>query len=63
MSDTVDSMVSMGELINRLGLSRSTIYKMVEDGTFPAPIKIGARRIAWKVASVDDWLEEREALG
>ncbi len=58
----VERMVSMGELTERLGLSRSTIYAMVEEGTFPAPIKIGSRRIAWRVAAVEEWLGGREAL-
>lgn len=60
--ETVDKMISMGELIKRLGLSRSTINKMMKDETFPVPIKIGERRIAWKVAAIDEWLEGREAL-
>ncbi|MBA3599419.1 MAG: AlpA family phage regulatory protein [Methylibium sp.] len=40
-------------------LSRSTIYANVKAGTFPAPIRIGARAVAWRLADVEAWLEAR----
>lgn len=40
-------------------LSRSTIYAAVKAGTFPAPVRIGARAVAWRVADVEQWLEAR----
>jgi prophage regulatory protein len=46
-------------VIERTGLSRSTIYEMVERGDFPKPVKIGARAIAWPVSSLETWAAER----
>lgn len=43
-------------VIERTGLSRSTIYLRVNNGTFPAPLKIGVRAIAWLEAEIDAWL-------
>ena len=40
-------------------LSRSTIYANVKAGTFPAPIRIGARAVAWRLSDVEAWLEAR----
>jgi prophage regulatory protein len=40
-------------------LSRSTIYANVKAGTFPAPVRIGARAVAWRLADVEDWLDAR----
>jgi len=40
-------------------LSRSTIYANVKAGTFPSPIRIGARAVAWRLADVEAWLEAR----
>lgn len=45
----------------RTGLSRSTIYSMVKNGTFPAPVKLGARAVGWVAASVDDLIASRIA--
>ena len=45
-------------------LSRSSIYAMAKLGTFPAPIKLGPRAVAWRVADVRTWIASRtEASG
>ena len=38
------------------GLSRSTIYLRVSNGTFPKPVSLGARAIGWLDSEVDAWL-------
>lgn len=50
------SFLRLPEVIRRTGLSRSAIYLRVNKGTFPAPLKIGIRAIAWLQAEVDEWL-------
>ncbi|MCK0102352.1 AlpA family transcriptional regulator [Pseudohalocynthiibacter sp. F2068] len=42
------------------GLSRSTIYDMMNKGEFPRPIRIGRRAVAWSETSINDWLSNRE---
>ena len=37
------------------GLSRSEIYRRIVAGTFPKPLKLGARAVAWTAASIDEW--------
>ena len=39
------------------GLSRSSIYKKVSEGTFPRPVSLGARAVGWYESQVNDWLE------
>ncbi len=43
------------------GLTRTRIYEMMDEGTFPRPIKIGKRAIAWLEHEVDAWLQARVA--
>lgn len=38
------------------GLSRSTIYKFMKDGTFPKTVKIGPRAVGWRQTDIEDWL-------
>ena len=45
------------------GLSRSSIYRGVAEGTFPAPVKLSARSVGWKLGDVVAWLESRVAGG
>ena len=40
-------------------LSRSTIYAAVKAGTFPPPVRIGVRAVAWRVSEIEQWLEAR----
>lgn len=38
-----------------VGMSRTTIYDRIKAGTFPKPVQIGARAVAWDQAEVADW--------
>ena len=41
------------------GLSRSSIYEMMDKGEFPRPIRIGKRAVAWPQSAIEAWLSER----
>ena len=43
------------------GLSRSTIYALMDRGEFPRPVKLSARAVAWPDSIVQAWLDERAA--
>jgi prophage regulatory protein len=42
-----------------VGLSRSSLYAAVLAQKFPAPYRIGARAVAWRLSEVEQWLEAR----
>jgi prophage regulatory protein len=43
----------------RTGRSRSTIYQRVADGTFPKPVKLGARAVGWVESEIQEFLRSR----
>ena len=43
----------------RTGLSRSTIYSRIAQGTFPKPVSLGARAVGWLEAEIQQWLQRR----
>ena len=43
-------------LEDMLGISRSTIYRLMLDEEFPRPIKLGRRAVGWKSEDIDEWL-------
>ena len=45
----------------RTGLARSTIYVRVADGSFPKPVRLGARAVGWIEAEVEAWIREQIA--
>lgn len=43
------------------GLSAATIYRRIQAGSFPRPLKIGTRASAWVGSEVDQWVADRIA--
>ncbi|MDO8776803.1 MAG: AlpA family phage regulatory protein [Burkholderiaceae bacterium] len=41
-------------------LSRSTIYRRIAEGRFPAPVHLGGRASAWQCASLQLWIDNPE---
>ena len=46
-------------------LSKSSIYRMMDEGNFPKQIAWGARSVVWVRAQVEDWCAQKvsAALG
>lgn len=40
-------------------LSRSTIYRLIQAGKFPRPIKLTERASGWRYEAVEEWLRDR----
>lgn len=56
-------MLNMQEVLKRIGVSRSTLYKLMERGEFPWGTQITERRKAWPRSQVRDFLNRRIAKG
>ena len=41
------------------GLSRSTIYLRMSEGTFPKQISLGSRAVGWMSSEINTWIEEK----
>lgn len=46
-------------VLNRLGVSRSTLYALIQQGEFKAPVKLGARAVGWLSSDTDEFLSAR----
>ena len=49
------------EVMERTGLSRSTIYVRLAAGCFPRPVALGGRAVGWIEAEIEEWVAERIA--
>lgn len=49
----------MPEIMRRTGYGKAWIYRLISQGKFPRPIKIGSRSIAFVESEVDDWINQR----
>ncbi len=55
MTDATDRFLRLPAVIDRTGLSRSTVYRKMEAGTFPRQIKIAARCAGWRESAITEW--------
>ncbi|EPG1799930.1 AlpA family phage regulatory protein [Citrobacter amalonaticus] len=55
-----DHLVDMRFITKLTGLTDKWFYKLIKDGQFPKPIKLG-RSSRWKQSEVEDWLLQRIA--
>ena len=49
------------QLLEIVGISESTLDRMVKAGRFPPPLRIGKRSVAWSEAEVREWVADRAA--
>lgn len=47
----------------RTGLSRSSLYRLIRAGDFPAPVPLAGRTRAWDAAAVDAFINACIAAG
>ena len=62
-------LIRLNEVLSRTGYGRTSIYRKMDEGSFPKCLKLGApikeptqfdsRAIAWIEEEVDKWVEER----
>ena len=61
--------IRLNEVLSRTGYGRTSIYRKMEDGSFPRSVKLGgpledpnvfdSRAVAWIEDEVDQWIESR----
>jgi prophage regulatory protein len=53
---TPDRILRINAVLDRTGLSRSTLCRKIEAGTFPKQIAINTRCAGWRESAVQDWM-------
>jgi prophage regulatory protein len=59
MSAHSDNLLRKKQVSHLVALSGSQIMRKVTDGSFPAPLKLSARAIAWEESVVRAWIKAR----
>ncbi|WP_417807102.1 helix-turn-helix transcriptional regulator [Thioclava sp.] len=39
------------------GFSRTTIYRLMSEGTFPRPLKTSANSVRWRLSDLQSWMD------
>ena len=53
-------LISFREVAQRVGLSRSSIWRMERAGQFPNRRRLSVNRVAWWEPEIDEWLRNRQ---
>ena len=51
-----DRIIRLNTVRFRTGLSRSTIYRKIAEGTFPAQLRISANGAGWHESEINRWI-------
>jgi prophage regulatory protein len=52
----MNQLLRLPQIMNRIGLRPTRIYELMGDGSFPKPIRLGKRAVAWLESEVDAWI-------
>ncbi|AFT78505.1 phage transcriptional regulator AlpA [Alteromonas macleodii str. 'Black Sea 11'] len=52
-------LIKIKEVIKMTSLSRATIYKYMADDSFPKPVSLGTKAVAWVEDEVENWIVEK----
>jgi predicted DNA-binding transcriptional regulator AlpA len=61
-SNAVPAFYRLRDVIRISALSRSTIYRRIAEGSFPAPVRLGRRASAWSRDSLQAWIDDPEGF-
>ena len=51
--------LNVGEVADMIDVSIDTIWRWTRNGSFPAPIKLGARTTRWTLSEIQNWAASR----
>jgi prophage regulatory protein len=54
---SLERIIRVKSVLARTGLSRSTMYRKIAEGTFPCQIKISVNGSGWRESAIDRWID------
>ena len=58
-----DRLLRRRQVEETAGLSRSSIYRLMANGDFPRPVRIGPTAVRWRARDIATWLESLHVAG
>ena len=52
-----DRFLRLNAVLERTGLSRATLYRKIQQGTFPQQWRIATRCAGWRESAVNEWMQ------
>ncbi|MEE4209467.1 MAG: AlpA family transcriptional regulator [Parvularcula sp.] len=55
---STERIIRLKTVLDRTGLSRSTIYRKIAEGTFPSQVKISVHGAGWHESAINRWIAD-----
>jgi prophage regulatory protein len=59
MKNLQEKLLRLPQVKETTGLSKSTIYARIAEGTFPKQIPLGPRLVVWVESDIQNWISEQ----
>ena len=51
-----DTLLKLSDVCRRTSMGKTSIYRKIEQGAFPAPVQISPKMVRWKASEIDAWI-------
>ena len=58
VTNATDKIIRLKTVLDRTGLSRSTVYRKIAEGTFPSQVRISVHGAGWRESAINRWIED-----
>ena len=48
-------LLRIGTVCKLVGVSRSTVYRWISEGSFPEPVRVSERAVRWQIDDIEEW--------
>ena len=52
-----EKLLNLKEVLSMVKISRSALYVRMTSGTFPKPLNLNGRRVAWLESDIENWIK------
>lgn len=59
---TLPRLLSASQVMDVLGVSRTTLYRITRDEAFSEAVRIGGRAVRWRADEIAEWIGRRDRV-
>lgn len=52
-----DRLLRLRDVMDRTGMGKSTVYRKINQGLFPAPVSVGGQSVRWRESDIERWMQ------
>jgi prophage regulatory protein len=61
LQPAADRLIKLDQVMSIVGLGKTLIYRLVGDGAFPKPLKLGSNASRWSEGEIFSWIANQIA--